>query len=68
MPAICRHPVTRFSALEPSVKGAMKLWHRCVSCGLPVLVKVYYGGVNPLQKNSHVTMMSNYSSTPKQAA
>ena len=43
MARVCNHPVTRFSSLEPSVRGAMKLWHRCVNCGLPVLVKVYYG-------------------------
>ncbi|MDK9699857.1 MAG: hypothetical protein OEM52_06930 [bacterium] len=43
MPAACNHPVTKYSSLERSVKGAMKLWHRCTVCGLPVLVKVYYG-------------------------
>ena len=43
MSAACNHPITKYSSLERSVKGAMKLWHRCTVCGLPVLVKVYYG-------------------------
>ncbi len=68
MSRICRHPVTRFSALEPSVKGAVKLWHRCVSCGLPVLVKVYYGGVTPSKSNIVPLSITYQPTAPKQAA